>query len=144
MTGPWTLLDEIAKTGFETEYTNSSFYLWGKVEAVDREGIVLGESETKYTFVPSSELSEFCTDSTCFDAQGYGYPGEEAAVPFIPPVGVNTVPWIDPNNPGSNIWTHPSSYPSPSSTPNYSDGWDIGREYIQKILSIPSSVKEAN
>ncbi|KAJ5274701.1 hypothetical protein N7505_003246 [Penicillium chrysogenum] len=127
MTGPWTLLDEVSKTGFETEYTNSSFYLWGKVEAVDREGIVLGESETKYTFVPSSELSEFCTDSTCFDAQGYGYPGEGAAVPFIPPVGVSTVPWIDPNNPGSNIWTHPSSYPSPSSTPNYSDGWDIGR-----------------
>ncbi|KAJ6191106.1 hypothetical protein N7519_001127 [Penicillium mononematosum] len=127
MTGPWTLLDEVSKTGFETEYTNSSFYLWAKAEAVDREGIVLGESETKYTFVPSSELSEFCADSTCFDAQGYGYPGEEAAVPFIPPVGVNTVPWIDPNNPGSNIWTHPSSYPSPSGTPNYSDGWDIGR-----------------
>ncbi|KAJ5500794.1 hypothetical protein N7453_009845 [Penicillium expansum] len=127
MTGPWTLLDEVSKTGFETEYTSSRFFLWSKVEAVDREGIVLAKSETKYTFVPSSELREFCADSTCLDAQGYGFPGEEAARPLIPPVGVNTVPWIDPNNPGSNIWTHPSSEPQPSSAPKYSDGWNNGR-----------------
>jgi hypothetical protein len=126
MTGPWTLLDEVAKTGFETEYTNASFYLWSKVEGIDSEGNVLGKSETKYTFVPSSELREFCADATCLDAPGYGFPGEEAAQPFIPPVGVNTVPWIDPDNPGSNIWTYPSDYPHSSATMSYSTGWNIG------------------
>ncbi len=72
----------------------------------------------------------------------YGYPGEEAAVPFIPPVGVNAVPWIDPNNPGSfgPILELSQSF-------QYSEL--LGRVghwpwYIQKILSIPSSVKEAN
>ncbi|KAI1828971.1 hypothetical protein DTO027I6_10194 [Penicillium roqueforti] len=127
LTWPWTLLDEVAKTGFETEYTNASFYLWSKVEGIDKEGKVLGKSETKYTFVPSSELREFCADSTCLDAPGYGFPGEEAAQPFIPPVGVNTVPWIDPDNPGSNIWTYPSDYPHTSGTMVYSNGWNIGR-----------------
>ncbi|CDM34811.1 hypothetical protein DTO013E5_3279 [Penicillium roqueforti] len=126
-TGPWTLLDEVSKTGFETKYSTPKFYLWSKVEAVDREGILLGKSETKYTFVPSSELREFCAESTCLDAPGYGFPGEEAARPFIPPVGVNTVPWIDPNNPGSNIYTHPSGYAGPAGTPKYSDRWRNGR-----------------
>ncbi|KAJ5834139.1 hypothetical protein N7447_000165 [Penicillium robsamsonii] len=126
ITGPWILLDEVSKTGFETEYTNARFFLWSKVEAVDSEGIVLGKSETKYTFVPSSELREFCATSTCSDAQGYGFPGEEAARPFIPPVGVNTVPWIDPNNPGSNIWTNPSGHPRPSGAPKHSNEWNIG------------------
>ncbi|CAI7632381.1 unnamed protein product [Penicillium viridicatum] len=136
MTGPWTLLDEVSKTGFETEYTGSRFFLWSKVEAVDREGIVLGKSEIKYTFVPSSELREFCADSTCLDAPGYGFPGEEAARPWIPPVGVNTVPWIDPNNPGSNIWTHPSGYPQPSDAPKYSDGWNHGRLLAWAIVPL--------
>ncbi|KAJ5767278.1 uncharacterized protein N7511_004894 [Penicillium nucicola] len=127
ITGPWTLLDEVNKTGFETEYTNASFYLWSKVEGIDSEGKILGKSETKYTFVPSSELREFCADSTCLDAPGYGFPGEEAARPFIPPVGVNTVPWIDPDNPGSNIWTYPSNYPHSSGTMTYSNRWNFGR-----------------
>lgn len=135
-TGPWTLLDEVSKTGFETKYSTPKFYLWSKVEAVDREGILLGKSETKYTFVPSSELREFCAESTCLDAPGYGFPGEEAARPFIPPVGVNTVPWIDPNNPGSNIYTHPSGYAGPAGTPKYSDRWRNGRKYILNMLSI--------
>ncbi len=139
ITGPWTLLDEVSKTGFETEYTSPRFFLWSKVEAVDREGIVLGKSEIKYTFVPSSELREFCADSTCLDAPGYGFPGEDAARPLIPPVGVNTVPWIDPDNPGSNIWTHPSGYPQPSNAPKYSDGWSYGREYIPNMILISSS-----
>ncbi|CAI7641573.1 unnamed protein product [Penicillium bialowiezense] len=127
MTGPWILLDKVNKTGFETEYTNASFYLWSKVEGLDHEGNVLGKSETKYTFVPSAELREFCADSTCLDAPGYGFPGEEAARPFIPPIGVNTVPWIDPDNPGANIWINPSGYPHSSGTLKYSSGWDFGR-----------------
>ncbi|KXG50693.1 uncharacterized protein PGRI_044600 [Penicillium griseofulvum] len=130
ITGPWTFLDETSKTGFETEYTNPSFFLWSKVEAVDREGIVLGKSEIKYTFVPSSELREFCATSTCLDAKGYGFPGEEEARPFIPPVGVNTVPWIHPDNPGSNIWTNSSGYPRPSNTADtakHSNGWNSSR-----------------
>ncbi|KAJ5435484.1 hypothetical protein N7445_006369, partial [Penicillium cf. griseofulvum] len=125
ITGPWTLLDEISKTSFETEYTNPRFFLWSKVEAVDHEGIVLGKSEIKYTFVPSSELREFCATSTCLDAKGYGFPGEEAARPFIPPVGINTVPWIHPNNPGSNIWTNSLGYPHPSGTAKPSNGRNI-------------------
>jgi hypothetical protein len=138
MTGPWTLLDEVAKAGFETEYTNASFYLWSKVEAVNHEGVVLGKSETKYTFVPSSELREFCADNTCLDAPGYGFPGEEAARPFIPPVGVNTVPWIDPDNPGSNIWINPSpsGYPHSSGTLKYSKGWGFGRKCRPTLLII--------
>ncbi|OQE00152.1 hypothetical protein PENVUL_c057G03853 [Penicillium vulpinum] len=114
ITGPWTVLGEVSKTGFETEYTSDRFFLWSKVEAVDREGIVLGKSEAKYTFVPSSGLREFCAASTCLDAPGYGFPGEEAALPSIPPAGVNTVPWI-----GSNIWTNASAYLHPSGAPKH-------------------------
>ncbi|KAJ5359483.1 uncharacterized protein N7496_011896 [Penicillium cataractarum] len=110
MTGPYILLDEVPKTGFETEYTNASFYPWTRAEAVSEDGVVLGISEIKYTFVPSPELREFCLDETCLDAPGYGFPGEEAAQPFIPPAGVNTVPWVDPEHDGA-IWTYPSGFP---------------------------------
>lgn len=142
MTGPWTLLDKVNKTGFETEYTNASFYLWSKVEGLDHEGNVLGKSETKYTFVPSAELREFCADSTCLDAPGYGFPGEEAARPFIPPIGVNTVPWIDPDNPGSNIWINPSGYPHSSGTLKYSSGWDFGRKYTPDFGPLSSQMEQ--
>ncbi|KAJ5096839.1 hypothetical protein N7456_007560 [Penicillium angulare] len=122
MTGPWTLLDETAKTGFETEYTNTTFYLWTRAEAIGPNGAVLGRSEIKYTFVPSPELREFCQDETCLDAPGYGFPGEEQAKPFIPPVGVSTVPWVDPDHEGA-IWTYPSGFPHVS-IPEYQENWN--------------------
>ncbi|KAJ5614011.1 hypothetical protein N7528_007665 [Penicillium herquei] len=138
MTGPWTLLDETEKTGFETEYTNTSFYAWTRAEAIDRNGVVLGRSEIKYTFVPSPELREFCQDETCSDAPGFGFPGEQHPQPFIPPAGVNTVPWVDPAHDGT-IWTFPSDYPSTTNpTPNKS--WSSEPLYLWGgiiILSLP-------
>ncbi|KAJ5682606.1 hypothetical protein N7462_005771 [Penicillium macrosclerotiorum] len=111
MSGPYIFLDEVAKTGFETEYTNASFYLWTHVQAVDVNGVVLGQSELKYTFVPSPELRDFCQDATCLDAPGYGFPGEDAAQPFIPPAGVNTVPWVDPDHNDGAMFSYPSGFP---------------------------------
>ncbi|KAJ5664478.1 hypothetical protein N7507_005209 [Penicillium longicatenatum] len=128
MTGPWTLLDNIEKTGFETEYTNTSFYPWTRAEAIDKNGVVLGRSEIKYTFVPSPELREFCQDETCLDAPGYGFPGEEHASPFIPPVGVNTVPWVDPEHDGA-IWQYPSGFPHVSG-PVYHKSWTSNPLYL--------------
>ncbi|CAI7678975.1 unnamed protein product [Penicillium pancosmium] len=132
VTGPWTFLDQVNKTGFETEYNNASFYLWARAEAVDKNGVVLGRSEIKYTFVPSSELRDFCQDETCVDASGFGFPGEEEARPLIPPAGVNTVPWVDPEHDGS-IWTYPSGFPHTTEAETgtgaiiYHDKWRTGR-----------------
>ncbi|KAJ5624836.1 hypothetical protein N7510_001145 [Penicillium lagena] len=123
MTGPYTFLDEVAKNGFETEYTNTSFYTWTKAEAIDRNGEVLASSARKYTFVPSPELREFCQDEECRDASGYGFPGDDSASSTIPPAGVNTVPWIDPDNP--NIWSQPSS--TPQSIYSHHKNWTMGR-----------------
>ncbi|KAJ5819537.1 hypothetical protein N7474_005128 [Penicillium riverlandense] len=123
MTGPYTLLDEVAKNGFETEYTNTSFYTWTKAEAIDRNGEVLASSARKYTFVPSPELREFCRDQTCEDASAYGFPGDDRATSSIPPAGVNTVPWIDPDNP--KIWSQPSS--TPQHIYSHHKNWTMGR-----------------
>lgn len=95
MTGPWTPLSHVNKTGFETDYTDTKFYPWTRADALDINGNIIGQSETKFTFVPSSELREFCQHETCVDAPGYGFPGDEAPGPFIPPAGINTVPWVD-------------------------------------------------
>ena len=122
MTGPWTFLEETAKTGFETEYTNASFYAWTRAEAIGQTGQVLGRSEIKYTFVPSPELREFCQDESCSDAPGFGFPGEEQATAFIPPAGVNTVPWVDPDHDGA-IWTYPSGFPHVTSPPRPAESW---------------------
>lgn len=108
--GPWTLLDEIAKTGFETEYHNATFFPWTRAEAIGREGAILGESEVKYTFVPSPELSQFCQDMNCLDAPAYGFPGEENPIVTTPRVGASTVPWVDPEHDGT-VLTYPSGFP---------------------------------
>ncbi|OQE25560.1 hypothetical protein PENSTE_c006G01564 [Penicillium steckii] len=122
MTGPWTFLDQVNKTGFETEYTNTSFYLWVRAEAIDKKGKVIGRSGVKYTFVPSSELRDFCQDESCVDASGYGFPGEDSSQPYIPPVGVNTVPWVDPGHDGV-VWTYPSGFPHTTGATYYQDKW---------------------
>jgi hypothetical protein len=135
VTGPWIFLDQVNKTGFETEYNNASFYLWARAEAVDKDGAVLGGSEVKYTFVPSSELRDFCQDETCVDASGFGFPGEEEARPLIPPAGVNTVPWVDPEHDGIT-WTYPSGFPhTTEAEPGtdaiiFEDRWSTSRKRI--------------
>ncbi|KAJ5623776.1 hypothetical protein N7510_000085 [Penicillium lagena] len=123
MTGPYTFLDEVNKTGFETEYTNASFYTWTKVEAIDRNGDVLRTSHRKYTFVPSPELRESCRKKTCLDAPSFGFPGEDGATSTIPPANVNTVPWVDPDNP--EIWSQPSNMPKHTTDDHY-ENWSIG------------------
>ncbi|KAJ5247402.1 hypothetical protein N7468_002385 [Penicillium chermesinum] len=105
--GSWTLLDDIDKAGFETEYHNATFFPWTRAEAVNKDGVILGKSEVKYTFVPSPDLSLFCQDETCADAPAYGLPDEGDAPITIPPVGVSTVPWVDLENGG----TYPSGFP---------------------------------
>jgi hypothetical protein len=135
MTGPYTFLDEVEKNGFETEYTNSSFYTWTKVEAIDRSGEVIGSSTRKYTFVPSPELREFCQDESCSDAPGYGFPGDDRASSSIPPAGVNTVPWVDPDNP--RIWSQPTN--TPKKTYFHHKNWNMGRKYL-----LSPSISSAN
>ncbi|KAJ5147072.1 hypothetical protein N7526_000424 [Penicillium atrosanguineum] len=135
MTGPYVFLDQVNKTGFETEYPHTSFYLWTRAEAVDSKGAVLGKPEIKYTFVPSPELREFCQDETCLDAPGYGFPGEDAAKPFIPPVGVNTVPWVDPDHDGA-IWSYPSGFPHTTEPLAAHYRWRHGRATIAVVLPL--------
>lgn len=98
-TGPYTFVNEVNKTGFETEHTDPNFYVWTVAEALDAQGKVLGKSRSKFTFVPSPELREFCADETCGNAAGYGFPGDDSAKALVPPGGINTVPWIDPEHP---------------------------------------------
>jgi hypothetical protein len=146
MTGPWEFLDQVNKTGFETEYTNASFWLWTRAEAIDRKGAILGKSEIKYTFVPSPELREFCQDETCLDAPGYGFPGEDAAKPFIPPAGVMTVPWVDPDHDGA-IWTYPSGFPHTTEPLAAHYRWRHGRKsylYHLECLSLTFSNRTSN
>lgn len=99
ITGPYTFINQVNKTGFETEYTDPRFYVWSRAEAIDAEGKVLGKSRNKFTFVPSPELRGFCADGYCDNAAGYGFPGEVSPEVLVPPAGINTVPWIDPEHP---------------------------------------------
>ncbi|KAJ5161720.1 hypothetical protein N7492_007112 [Penicillium capsulatum] len=121
-TGPWTFLKEVNKTGFETVYTHPDFYTWTRADAIDSRGNPIGRSEMKYTFVPSAELREFCQNSNCEDAPGFGYPGENSDRPFIPLAGVKTVPWVDPH--------HGVSRPYPSGFPHTSN--DGALNYYRK------------
>ncbi|RAK73668.1 arylsulfotransferase family protein [Aspergillus fijiensis CBS 313.89] len=98
-TGPFMLIKQVAKDGFETSYTAGEFYQWTYAEAVDVEGQVLGKSRSLFTFVPSAELQNFCATDACENAQSYGMPNEEGAGPAIPPAGIITVPWVEPGHP---------------------------------------------
>lgn len=83
--GPFRELAVVDKVGFETAYTNPDYYPWTYVEALDANEKVLRRSTTKYTFVPSPELSSWCADTFCDNAPAFGYPGEIAPEPEIPP-----------------------------------------------------------
>jgi len=81
------------KTGFETDYTDSNFHRWCYAEALDANGKVLGQSATKFTFVPSPALSEYCEDTFCVHASAYGNPNEAEARPTTPPVLIRPEGW---------------------------------------------------
>lgn len=112
MTGPYALLNQVTKKGFETSYTFPHYYPWTYAEAVDLEGKVLGKSRHKFTFTPSRELQQYCANDMCENAQAYGLPGEEGASAFIPPLGLTTVPWVDPENPEAHYDWGESSEPA--------------------------------
>ncbi|KAB8265283.1 MFS general substrate transporter [Aspergillus pseudonomiae] len=111
MTGPYALLNQVTKKGFETSYTFPHYYPWTYAEAVDLEGKVLGKSRHKFTFTPSGELQQYCADNMCENAPAYGLPGEEGAGAFIPPLGLVTVPWVDPEHPEAHYDWGESSEP---------------------------------
>lgn len=124
-TGPYVYVNEVNKAGFETTYTDPNFYVWSRVEAIDARGKVLGRSRNKFTFVPSPEVQGFCEDEICNSATGYGFPGDKDAEAMVPPAGINTVPWIDPDHP--YIWPElPETY-SDSSPPKDEDVYGMFR-----------------
>ncbi|KAF7717514.1 Arylsulfotransferase family protein [Penicillium ucsense] len=128
-TGPWELLAEAPKTGFETAFIHPAYFPWTRAGAIGADGQELGMSEVKYTFVPSSALREFCQMDTCLDTFAYGSPGEEGAEPHIPTAGVKTVPWIEAKY-EEGIWSYPSGFPH------------IHSESNSSLSSDPESVKE--
>lgn len=71
--GNWTLIDEVPKTGFETNFTAPGFQEYGMVEAVAGDGTGLRNSTNRgiKPFVPSPSLSESCTGDGCEVAQEY-------------------------------------------------------------------------
>ncbi|KAF5858602.1 hypothetical protein ETB97_003954 [Aspergillus alliaceus] len=115
MTGPYALLNQVTKKGFETSYSFPHYYPWTYAEAVDPEGKVLGKSRLKFTFTPSAELQQYCTNNMCENAQAYGLPGEMGALAFVPPAGLNTVPWVDPEHPEAHYDWGESTEPESSS-----------------------------
>jgi hypothetical protein len=122
-TGPYELLSQVDKQGFETMYTNSTFYPWSYVEAVDGQGRVLGTSRNQITFTPSPGLQGYCAHDFCSKAEAYGLPGEVDPKPFIPHVGINSVPWIDPDHPESHYnLGQPGAAAPPSAVPQGAKG----------------------
>ncbi|OJI96885.1 hypothetical protein ASPVEDRAFT_78634 [Aspergillus versicolor CBS 583.65] len=112
-TGNYTLLHRVRKDGFETSYTASEFYRYSYAEAVDSQGNVLGRSRKQFTFTPSPGLQENCEETTCENTYYYG-DGEKGAAATVPEVGLNTVPWVDPDHPGAHLnWgnTRPTTAP---------------------------------
>ncbi|KAK5089183.1 hypothetical protein LTR05_003407 [Lithohypha guttulata] len=69
----WTLLDEIEKSGFETNYTSQGYQEFGRVEAVAADGTGLRNSTNRgvRAFVPSSAISDSCTGEGCTEAKAY-------------------------------------------------------------------------
>ena len=126
-TSPFVRLNNgTAKTGFETSYTYAHFYPWTYAEALDAHGHVLSKSAHTYTFVPSPELQPYCDTLSCGDADSYGYPGEVRSQPSIPPMGVSTVPWIDPSHPEKLFdWGQSGSQYAQASAPGGLRGYYI-------------------
>lgn len=148
-TGPYTLLKQTAKEGFETVYRDPHFYQWTYAEAVDLQGHALGQSSVKFTFTPSPQLQAYCPDEeVCHDATSYGVPGEEDASSSVPPAGINTVPWVDPEHPQAHyggvgvISTGGETSPSPDGGSGSGSGTTastIVQQTYRKLNDFPGS-----
>lgn len=59
------LLGSTEKDGFETTFVTTCSYRFVIAEAVSKEGESLRNSSIEQTFIPSQELSEYCTEMLC-------------------------------------------------------------------------------
>lgn len=132
LTGNFTFLDKVRKDGFETSYTAAEFYRYTVAEAIDGQGKVLGKSREQFTFTPSPGLQEYCGDTACENTETYGVPGESGAEPLVPEVGLNTVPWVDPDHPGEHHTWGLTWPPDPEDTgkPENQTLKDVYSEYL--------------
>lgn len=71
LAGPFTLLGNHAKVGFETMFTVPSYQTFSIVEAVGANGSGIANSSAIGTFVPGAALAASCTDTQCPMAKGY-------------------------------------------------------------------------
>lgn len=71
LSGPFTLVGNTPKLGFETVFTVSGYQAFSIVEAVGANGSGLANSSTTGTFVPGAALAPSCTDTQCPMAKGY-------------------------------------------------------------------------
>jgi hypothetical protein len=63
--GPWLKTASTPKNGFETILRLDQFSKYVYVDALDKDGNVLGRSEVQETFVPSEGLLSYCDDLAC-------------------------------------------------------------------------------
>lgn len=63
--GPFDMVGQTAKRGFETMYTCETHYAWTFAEAIGVDGSSLRKSTVEKTFVPSARLSSACLDTHC-------------------------------------------------------------------------------
>ena len=67
--GPWTLVGNEPKFGFETLHWAKDYAEWTYAQALDAAGRVLEDSAIARTFVPSDKLRKHCGDGWCKEAQ---------------------------------------------------------------------------
>jgi hypothetical protein len=67
--GPFELIGNATKTGFETEYAFPAVALWTYAEAVDDDGRALERSVIQRTFIPSPGLVDYCDNRGCDTAE---------------------------------------------------------------------------
>lgn len=63
--GPYQTLATVKKNGFETLYRHDRNFEWTYVEALDRDGKVLGASVMQNTYVPREQMRQYCDDLAC-------------------------------------------------------------------------------
>ena len=64
-TGPFELVGNATKTGFETEFFAAGVSTWAYAEALDADGRALERSVIQRTFVPSPGLVDYCDSRGC-------------------------------------------------------------------------------
>lgn len=67
----FTVVGEATKDGFETVWTAPQHYPWVMVEAIAWDGNSLANSSYQPTFVPSSGLAAYCSNSSCPSVNTY-------------------------------------------------------------------------